>query len=107
MLILHLETCLLVLHSNDCSSIFWWNLKDFVYINIISSLKRGHVTFRFGCILFHSCLIAPARASSSVLNGSADFGYGAIALYVKLHAIERSWRTGKTGIPLFYQQEMV
>lgn len=39
-----IQTCLLVLHSNDCSSIFWWNLKDFVYINIISSLKRGHVT---------------------------------------------------------------
>lgn len=56
---------------------------------------------------FSSCLIALARASGSVLNGSADFGGGAIALHVKLHAIKRSWRTGKTGVLLFYQQEMV
>ena len=107
MLILHPETCLLVLHSNDCSSIFWWNLKDFVYIRSYHHQKQAMLLSNLDAFYFHSCLIAPARASGSVLNGSADFGYGAIALYVKLHAIERSWRTGKTGIPPFYQQEMV
>lgn len=82
-------------------------LKNFVCIRSYHHQKEATFLSDLDAFYFHSWLMAPAGASGSVLNGSADFGYGAIALYVKLHAIERSWKTGKTGIPLFYQQEMV